>query len=340
MIDLGVDEVDGAILEALDKVLSGASNPGWSTDDKGQTTLDRNLWGHLTGLTVAEPGEEAPALLTYALVAEKLGEALVGLPLIDHLVAVRLLDALGGEQAQELRRRDGVLGLLIPAEQTRQSQPPLSLGGAIADQVLRLGNNGSIELLSGPAPLIPNLGELPVGRIDDEAATLGSGRADLVRTATLERKVLYSAALAGMSRKAIALAVDYANERELFGAPIGAFQALAHSLSTAKVHADGAELLAREAAWSRDAEPEHFERHARMTYAFAASAGDIATRTAVHVFGGYGVTREYPAQAYFRTARSLTLLAGDRRLDLRAVGQELLKTAAEAAPAFSTSGAA
>jgi hypothetical protein len=336
VIDLGNTELDIAILDGLDRVLATAKTPGWTVRDT-QCALDTALWSRLTDLTVGDPDaapEDSPTLVTMALVAEKLGESLIGLPLIDHLLALRVLQAVGGEAAVRLRdsaaSRDGVIALALPADQARSAQPALVPSGAIADWVLSLTPDGTIGLIqldpdARPA-YVPNLADLPVARIEGRAAadTLASDRADLAAHAALERKTLYAAALAGMCRKAITLGAEYAATRELFGAPIGAFQALAHSLSTAKLHADGAELLAREAAWTLDGKPDEFERRARMAYAFASAAGDIATRAAVHVFGGYGVTRDYPAQNYFRNARALSLIAGDRRLDLRVLGRDLV----------------
>ena len=336
MIDLGNTELDTAILDGLDRVLATAKTPGWVVKH-AQCALDAPLWSRLTDLTIGESDatpEDSPTLVTMALVAEKLGESLVGLPLIDHLLALRVLQAVGGEAAMRLcdgaAARAGVIALALPADQARSAQPSLVPSGAIADWVLHVAPDGAIGLIQldpdvRPA-YVPNLGDLPVARIEGGAAayTLATGRADIAAHAALERKTLYASALAGMCRRAIALGAEYASTRELFGAPIGAFQALAHSLSTAKLHADGAELLAREAAWTLVGNPDEFERRARMAYAFASAAGDIATRAAVHVFGGYGVTRDYPAQNYFRAARALSLIAGDRRLDLRVIGRDLV----------------
>lgn len=338
MIDLGIRDIDGAVIDGLTRVVRDGEGPGWRTTADGRCELDAELWRKLTELTVWEGAagdEDAPNFLSLELAAEQLGEALVGLPLIDHLVGLRTLEQLGASREWDAVVGSGLpVALLTPAIQASTAQPPLSLSGAVAGHVLRIIPEGAIDIRAqDPADrpnYVPNVGELPVGRMEqgDGWTRLADGRPDIAGSAAAERKTLVSGALAGMARRAIALGVDYANQRELFGTPIGAFQSLAHGLSTAKVLADGAELLAREAAWARDSAPESFEIYARMAYAFGALAGDKATRTAVHVFGGYGVTRDYPAQAYFRTARALSLFIGDRRLDLQVIGRNLLQGAA------------
>jgi hypothetical protein len=287
----------------------------------------------------AAPPDERPSLLTCELAAERLGSSLVGLPLIDHLVGLRFLEAAGeGELRVSLGAAPTPLGLVAPAEQSRTAQPAICLSGAIAGSLLRILPDGSadwLDLAGEKAPYVPNLGDLPVGRIaagDARWTDLEDVDPNVVEMALAERKVLVCGALAGICDRALTLAVDYAKERQLFGAPIGSFQSLAHGLAAAKLQADGSQLLAREAAWARDNEPGRFIELSRMAYGYASAAGDYVTRTAVHVFGGYGLTREYPAQDYYRMARALTLFNGDRRFDVRNVGYAAIDRAAARQP--------
>lgn len=342
MIDLGLDEIEGAVVHAIDRIVEGAAGPGWQVTEQG-CVLDADLWSHLSGLLVSDadtPEEDRATLLICELAAERFGSALVGLPLIDHVVAIRLLDAIGDDAAafrRDVATSAAPVALLIPAEQSRDAQPPLSPTGAIARWIVRALPDGTIDcldILDGEkCGFVPNLSDLPVGRAamnDPRWRALTEDRAEAVAMAVAERKVLVSGAIAGLCERALGLAVDYANERELFGAPIGSFQSLAHGLAAAKVRADGTQLLAREAAWARDNAPERFEMLSRMAYAHAAAAGDEVTRAAVHIFGGYGLTREYPAQAYYRMARALCLFTGDRRIDLQRIGRELVDARSDA----------
>ncbi|MDB5470553.1 MAG: uncharacterized protein JWR84_2113 [Caulobacter sp.] len=333
MIDLGLGEIDQAVVEALDRILAGAGGPGWQVSG-ARCALDRNLWARLTDLLVTSPdtpADERLNLLTYGLAAERIGRTLVGLPMIDHIVALRFLEAIGpdGAEARAAVGRSGApLALLIPATQSRDAQPPLSMSGAVAGSVLRILPNGAVDFLQGePMAFVENLGDLPVGRAandDPDWRTLAEVSPDLVETAVAERKVLIAAVIAGICDRSLELAVEYGNTRELFGVPIGSFQSLAHGLASGKVMTDGTQLLAREAAWAADDEPARFLHLSWMAYAYAAAAGEQVTRAAVHIFGGYGLTREYPAQAYYRMARALCLFVGDRRFDLQKIGRDVI----------------
>jgi hypothetical protein len=334
MIDLSLDDVDQAVVEALDRVLGDAKGPGWRVEGEA-CVADEALLDHLTGLLVADPSaapEERPTLLTCELAAERMGYWLVGVPMIDHLVALRYLETIGEDEARKAAgEAAGLFGLMVPAEQSRDAQPSICLSGAVAGSILRILPDGSACLLDfegkGAAPYVPNLGDLPVGRVamdDSRWRALADAGPEMTALALAERKILISGAIAGLCERALALAVDYANERELFGAPIGSFQSLAHGLAAAKVQTDGTQLLSREAAWARDNDLDRFFDLSRMAYAYASAAGDYVTRTAVHIFGGYGLTKEYPAQGYYRMARALTLFVGDRRFDLQKIGLGLI----------------
>lgn len=333
MIDLGIGELDQSILDGVGRVLEDATSPGWKTGPDNRVTLDAPLWSHLTDLIVADPGEpiEGLTLLSAELVAERLGATLTAIPLVDHIVAMRLADVLGDKAFADMRASKEPVGLLVHARQSRAKHPPICMGGAIARWIVRIEQDEVSVLRQEDSEMgvaAPNLAELPASIVKAPAdrwiVRTGGRVAEACALAQSERKTLIAGVIAGLCETAISLASQYARERQLFGGPIGGFQSLAHSLSSAKVLGDGVQLLAREAAWARSSEPESFDRLSRMAYAFAACSGDQATRASVHIFGGYGVTREFPVQAYFRMARALCLLAGDRRIELQTIGRSFL----------------
>jgi alkylation response protein AidB-like acyl-CoA dehydrogenase len=92
--------------------------------------------------------------------------------------------------------------------------------------------------------------------------------------------------------------------RHAFGQPVGQFQSVQHRLADRASEADGAQLLAREAAWSAAMEPDRFESLAAMALAFAAETAISTSHDALHFHGGYGFMNEYPIQQYYRRARS------------------------------------
>lgn len=333
MIDLAPTELEQAVLDTLDRVLADAGTPGWSVED-GRCTPDTQLWSALSELAVFDAGmaDDGVSFASSALVADRLGASLKGLALIDHVVALRLLERLGGDAGRlraEVVERKALVGVVTPPQHLAAGPRGICATGAIADHILRVAADGTVEWTDGAGggAASENLGDLPVATCEAPSSRRLTSDAEAVALLVAERKTLVASALGGMSRHAIALAADYAKERCVFGGPIGAFQSLAHGMASGKVHADGIELLSREAAWARDGDPTRFERLAGMAYAFAAAGSIEATRFAMHVFGGYGVTREYPVQAYFRTAKALCLLVGDPRLDLRRTGAELIAAA-------------
>lgn len=126
--------------------------------------------------------------------------------------------------------------------------------------------------------------------------------------ATVEHGIVLVAAQAvGGARRALELAVQYAKDRQQFGKPIGAFQAISHYLADAVTAVDGAERLVHEAAWAADAGRPEAGRLAAMAKLFACRTFRDVTAMAQQVFGGMGFTLDVDVQLYFRRAKSLQL---------------------------------
>ncbi len=95
----------------------------------------------------------------------------------------------------------------------------------------------------------------------------------------------------------------YVTEREQFGVPIGSFQSLQHALADVSVALDGAQLLARKAAWARDAGGEDAPELAAMAFLFAAEHAQRTSERVLHFHGGYGFMEEYDIQLFYRRAK-------------------------------------
>jgi alkylation response protein AidB-like acyl-CoA dehydrogenase len=124
--------------------------------------------------------------------------------------------------------------------------------------------------------------------------------------------VLAAALAAGGAARSLELTVEYAKEREQFGKPLGAFQAIAHYLADAATNIEGGTTLVYEAAWAR-AEGKPIERLAPMAKLFMCQVYRDVTAMSLQVFGGVGFTVEYDAQLYFRRAKQLQLSWWDSR---------------------------
>jgi alkylation response protein AidB-like acyl-CoA dehydrogenase len=138
---------------------------------------------------------------------------------------------------------------------------------------------------------------------DDLVGAPGSGWATwaAVRDDAL---ILLAAWAVGAADASQETAVAYAKDREQFGKPIGAFQAIAHYLADRQTELDGARTLVHEAAWAR-ATGRPVTRLAPMAKLFACRVLRDVTATAQQVHGGNGFTLDYDVQLYFRRAKAL-----------------------------------
>lgn len=118
------------------------------------------------------------------------------------------------------------------------------------------------------------------------------------------------AALAvGVMRGALDYAVNYAKEREQFGAPIATRQAIAFMLAECAIEVDAARLMAWEAAWALD-RGHDARREAYLAKEYAAKAALMVTDAAVQTLGGHGYIREHPVERWLRDARGFAALEG------------------------------
>ncbi|MGH9091359.1 MAG: acyl-CoA dehydrogenase family protein [Acidimicrobiales bacterium] len=124
--------------------------------------------------------------------------------------------------------------------------------------------------------------------------------------------VLLAAQAVGGAERALELTVQYAKDRQQFGKPLGAFQAIAHYLADAATAVDGGIQLVHEAAWARAA--GHAEQPlAPMAKLFACRTFRDVTAMAQQVFGGIGFTLEFDVQLYFRRAKLQQMSWSDAR---------------------------
>ena len=143
----------------------------------------------------------------------------------------------------------------------------------------------------------------------------------------LDVAILAAAQAVGGTRAALDLTVDYAQKREQFDRPLGAFQAIAHYLADATTAVDGAETLVWEAAWSR-AQGRPVDKLAPMAKLYACRTFRDVTAMAQQVFGGNGFTVDFDIQLYFRRAKSLQLNWWDDRHLEQLIAAQVLEVGA------------
>ncbi len=124
--------------------------------------------------------------------------------------------------------------------------------------------------------------------------------------------ILAAAQAMGGADYALEITVQYAKDREQFGKPLGAFQALSHDMADAVTAVDGGKILVYEAAWAHSV-GQPVARLAPMAKLFATKTYRDVTAMAQQIFGGVGFTLEYDIQLYFRRAKQLQLSWWDSR---------------------------
>ncbi len=128
----------------------------------------------------------------------------------------------------------------------------------------------------------------------------------------------------GIARGAFNAALAYSKEREQFGKAISRFQAISFKLADMATELEAAELLVREAGRLKDA-------HLPVTKVSAMAklyASEVAVRCAnegVQIFGGYGFTKEFPAEKYYRDCKLLTIGEGTSEIQKLVISRSLLK---------------
>ena len=158
--------------------------------------------------------------------------------------------------------------------------------------------------------------------VTDRVGEEGHGFRYLLDGLNPERILVASEAL-GTGKIALRKAVAYANDREVFGRPIGKNQGIAFPL--AKCYADlrAAELAIREAAWRYDNGLPCGE-HANIAKLLAADAGYLAADQAVQTFGGFGYATEYDVERYWKEARLMRLAPIPQEMILNYVAEHVL----------------
>jgi len=162
---------------------------------------------------------------------------------------------------------------------------------------------------------------LPVA-VTDRVGEEGKGFSYLLDGLNPER-ILVAAEALGIGRASIAKAVGYANQRIVFGRPIGQNQGLAFPLAEAHARLHAAELSIRQASWRYDHDLACGEQ-ANLAKWLAAEAGHFAADRAVQTLGGFGYAKEYDVERYWRESRLLKLAPVSQEMVLNYVAEHVL----------------
>jgi butyryl-CoA dehydrogenase len=131
----------------------------------------------------------------------------------------------------------------------------------------------------------------------------------IAMTALDEGRIGVASLSVGLSQACLDAAVTYAQERVQFGSPISKFQGIRWMIADMAVQIEAARLLTFNAASMKD-RGERFTREASMAKLFASETANRSAYQAIQIHGGYGYSKEYPVERYYRDARVLTIYEG------------------------------
>jgi butyryl-CoA dehydrogenase/short/branched chain acyl-CoA dehydrogenase len=138
-----------------------------------------------------------------------------------------------------------------------------------------------------------------------------------------EGRIGIGAQMVGVAQGALDHAVKYSQERVQFGKPIAEFQAVNFQLAEMAMQVEAARLLTYNAARLRDV-GQPFIKEAAMSKLFASRTAEYVTSKAIEVYGGYGFTREYPVEKYFRDQKVGQIYEGTSNMQLMVIAKQVL----------------
>jgi alkylation response protein AidB-like acyl-CoA dehydrogenase len=151
----------------------------------------------------------------------------------------------------------------------------------------------------------------------------GDGASNILNKLLDRINVAYAFDMIGGTDRVLNIAVEYANVREQFGQPIGAFQAIKHRCADMLMGLEGARSIAYHAAWAQDNDSRHATIHASTAKIFCSEVYAGATRDVLQVLGGIGFSWENELHIYLKRAKCLGALFGDPSFHRERLAREL-----------------
>ena len=330
-----------------------ASESGF--DEAGWKEMAELGWA---GLALPEEwGGQGLGTVELAVLFEEMGYALAPSPLLSNTIAGLALAAGASDEQKErwlrplaegeLRGTPALIDADGPAEpmsfsmeagDTLSGEKTLVLDAGSADFFLVATADGGRHVVEKGADGVTVTAEESI----DPTRRLFSVRLDGVRPeATLPgsgedyHPVFHRACVAlaaestGIAQRTMEMAVEYAKDRQQFGRPIGAYQAVSHRCAQMLLETENARSLVYGAAWAADAEPESLPLAASIAKAYASDAGWRVPDAAIQVHGGIGFTWEHDLHFFLKRGKQNAAMFGDARWHRERVADAVLAGAAE-----------
>ena len=158
---------------------------------------------------------------------------------------------------------------------------------------------------------------------DNVLGPVGQGYKVAVETLN-EGRIGIGAQMIGVSEGALRATIDYVKERQQFGKPVADFQAVQFQLAQARTEIEAARLMVYNAARLKDAGHD-IALEGAMAKLFSSQVAERVTSLCVELFGGYGYTKDFPVEKYYRDAKIGTIYEGTSNMQLQTIAKLMLK---------------
>ncbi|HJR41077.1 MAG TPA: acyl-CoA dehydrogenase [Gemmatimonadaceae bacterium] len=172
---------------------------------------------------------------------------------------------------------------------------------------------------SSTTELILDACEVPVENV---LGPVGQGYKVAIETLN-EGRIGIGAQMIGVARGALDATIAYVKERKQFGKSISDFQAVQFQLAQAATELEAARLMVYNAARLKDAGTP-FTREAAMAKLYSSQVAERVTSLCVELFGGYGYTKDFPVEKFYRDAKIGTIYEGTSNMQLQTIAKLML----------------
>lgn len=255
-------------------------------------------------------------------VLEETGRAALPEPIVETAaVAVPLLAEAGDDRAAALSEGGACASAIAPTDD-------LAVWADTADLLVLFDDTGVHAVATSDAELERRHSVDGARRLHRVVARLGDstrvGGPDAAALAFDRGALGVAAQLLGLGAQLLDTTVDYAKQREQFGAPIGSFQAVKHHLANVRLALEFAAPLVYRAAWSIASRDGERSVHVSMAKAHASDAAVLASRSALQCHGAIGYTTEHDLHLWMKRAWALGAAWGSAPWHRRRVARAIL----------------
>ena len=300
-----VDASAGVIVDVQNTLVNNAILR-WGTDEQKERYLPRlaSEWVGAYALSEASSASDAFAMTTRA---ERHGDhfLLSGQKLWTTNAAEAGLFLVFANADPE-KGYKGITAFFVEA-----GSPGLKLGKK--EDKLGIRASSTCELI---------LEKCPVG-FSNVLGEVGNGYRVAIETLN-EGRIGIGAQMIGLTRGALECALGYTLEREAFGQPIAQFQGVQFPLAEMATQLEAARLLVYNAARLKEA-GQPFLKEAAMAKYFSSKVAEKVTSGVIELYGGYGYTKDYPVEKYFRDAKIGSIYEGTSNMQLATIAKQILR---------------